>query len=172
MLSYSRGQDAPLLQDTIDQVFRRTVQRHSGREALIVRHQKARLTFAELDAAVERTARALTGLGLGATDRVGVWSTNCVEWVMLHLACARIGAVLVNVNPAYRAYELRYVLEIADARLVPVGERSPLGLSRDLGRGAAWADTAAGARCIYRSTILGRMFCERPGRSDNRDRRQ
>ena len=59
---------------------------------------------------MERVARGLTGLGLGAGDRIGVWSTNCVEWVLLHLACARIGAVMVNVNPAYRAYELAFVL--------------------------------------------------------------
>ena len=110
MLSYSKGHDAPLIRDTIDQVFRRTVQMHPNGEALIARHQNAGLSFSDLDAAVERTARGLTGLGLAERDRVGVWSTNCVEWVMLNLACARIGAVLVNVNPAYRAMELRYVL--------------------------------------------------------------
>ena len=123
MLSYSKGHDAPLLQDTIDQVFRRTVQRNPDREALIARHQNARLSFSDLDAAVERTARGLTGLGLVAADRVGVWSTNCVEWVMLHLACARIGAVLVNINPAYRAYELRYVLRKSRMRALFLWEK-------------------------------------------------
>src|SRR5438874_6537911 len=99
MLSYSKGHDSPLIRDTIDQVFRRTAQLNPDGEALIARHQNARLSFTDLDAAVERTARGLTGLGLAERDRVGMWSTNCVEWVMLHLACARIGAVLVNVNP-------------------------------------------------------------------------
>jgi fatty-acyl-CoA synthase len=63
-----------------------------------------------LAAAVERTARGLTGLELGAQDRIGVWATNCAEWVQMNLACARIGAVLLYVNPACRSYELAFVL--------------------------------------------------------------
>jgi fatty-acyl-CoA synthase len=110
MLSYSRGHDAPLIDACIWDVFAKTASRFPDREALVVRHQGVRLTFSELAAAVERTARGLAGLGIGAQDRVGVWSTNCVEWVQMHLACARIGAVLVNVNPAYRSYDLAYVL--------------------------------------------------------------
>jgi fatty-acyl-CoA synthase len=110
MLSYSRGPDAPLLDATIWEAFEATASRFPDNEALVARHQGVRLTFSELAAAVERTARGLTGLGLGAQDRVGVWATNCAEWVQVHLACARIGAVLVNVNPAYRAYELAFVL--------------------------------------------------------------
>ena len=110
MLSYSRGPDAPLIDAGIWEVFEGTASRFPDNEALVVRHQGVRLTFSELAAAVERTARGLTGLGLGAQDRIGVWATNCVEWVQLHLACARIGAVLVNVNPAYRSYELGFVL--------------------------------------------------------------
>jgi fatty-acyl-CoA synthase len=123
MLSYSKGQDAPLIEDTIDQVFRRTVERNPDREALIVRHQKVRFSFSDLHAAVERTARGLTGLDLRTGDRVGVWSTNCAEWVMLNLACARIGAVLVNVNPAYRAYELRFVLHKSRMRALFLWEK-------------------------------------------------
>ena len=110
MLSYSKGPDVRLLEETIPEVFQKTAKRFPNHDALIVRHQGVRLTFAQLAVEVERVARGLTGLGLGAEDRVGVWSTNCVEWVLLHLACARIGAVLVNVNPAYRAYELAFVL--------------------------------------------------------------
>ena len=110
MLSYSRGHDAPLIDAGIWEVFEKTASRFPDREALVVRHQGVRLTFAELAAVAERTARGLAALGIGADDRVGVWSTNCAEWVQLHLACARIGAVLVNVNPAYRAYELAFVL--------------------------------------------------------------
>src|ERR1700689_3475110 len=106
MLSYSRGPDVPLLETTIAEAFRETVERLPEQLALISRHQNVRLTFAELSAEVERAARGLAGLGVGARDRIGLWSTNCVEWVVLNLACARIGAVLVNVNPAYRAYEL------------------------------------------------------------------
>jgi len=110
MLSYSRGPDAPLIDTSIWDVFQKTAARFPDNEALVVRHQGVRLTFSELAAAVERTARGLAGLGLGAQDRVGVWATNCAEWVQMHLACARIGAVLVNVNPAYRSYDLAYVL--------------------------------------------------------------
>ena len=110
MLSYSKGPDGPLLESTISEAFRETLERLPNHLALISRHQNVRLTFAELSAEVERTARGLAGLGLGARDRIGVWSTNCVEWVVLNLACARIGGVLVNVNPAYRAYELAFVL--------------------------------------------------------------
>src|SRR5580698_3118208 len=110
MLSYSRGHDAPLIEASIWDVFRKTASRFPDREALVSRHQSVRLTYSELAATVERTARGLAGLGLGPEDRIGVWSTNCVEWVQLHLACARIGAVLVNVNPAYRSYDLAFVL--------------------------------------------------------------
>ncbi|MDP8982460.1 MAG: AMP-binding protein [Acidobacteriota bacterium] len=116
MLSYSKGPDTPLIDRTIDQVFRQTTARVPGHEALVVRHQKQRLTFEQLDAEVERTARGLAGLGLRAHDRIGVWSTNCVEWILVQLAAARIGAVLVNVNPAYRARELRYVIQKSGMR--------------------------------------------------------
>ena len=110
MLSYSRGPDAPLIEASIGEVFAETVCRFPDREALVARHQGVRLTYSELAARVERTARGLVGLGLGAGDRIGIWSTNCAEWVQIHLACARIGAVLVNVNPAYRTYDLAFVL--------------------------------------------------------------
>src|SRR5216684_1618870 len=110
MLSYSKGPDTALADETISEAFRRTAARFPDREALVSRHQNVRLTWAQLDERVEETARGLAGLGLQAADRVGLWSTNCVEWILVHLACARIGAVLVNVNPAYRAYELQFVL--------------------------------------------------------------
>src|SRR5271165_4381172 len=85
MLSYSKGPDAPLIEETIAEVFRRTVARVPDREALVVRHQNVRWNFAELAREVERTASGLAGLGLRAADRVGVWSTNCAEWVLLHM---------------------------------------------------------------------------------------
>jgi fatty-acyl-CoA synthase len=123
MLSYSKGLDAPLLQTTIAEAFRETAERFPDNLALVSRHQNARLTFAELNAEVERTARGLVGLGLGAEDRVGVWSTNCIEWILLHLACTRIGAVLVNVNPAYRAFELAFVLRKSGMKALFLWER-------------------------------------------------
>jgi fatty-acyl-CoA synthase len=109
-ISYVRGPDAPLLEKTISQALTDAAAAHPGRDALIVCHQHARLTWQELDAEVTRTARGLAGLGLQPGDRVGIWASNCVEWVLLQYATARAGLVLVNVNPAYRSHELRYVL--------------------------------------------------------------
>jgi fatty-acyl-CoA synthase len=110
MLSYSKGPDAPLAAETICEAFHKTAAKFPKREALVSRHQNVQLTWAQLDERVGETARGLAGLGLATGDRVGVWSTNCIEWILVHLACTRIGAVLVNVNPAYRAYELQFVL--------------------------------------------------------------
>jgi fatty-acyl-CoA synthase len=110
MLSYSRGPDSPLFEKTIDEAFLDTVNRLPQHEALVSLHQNVRLTFLELHRHVQKTVRGLAGLGLRPGDRVGIWSTNCVEWVLLQLACARYGLVLVNVNPAYRSHELAFVL--------------------------------------------------------------
>jgi fatty-acyl-CoA synthase len=123
MLSYSRGPDVPPIDASIWEVFEKTASRFPDREALVARHQGVRLTFSDLAAVVERTARGLVGLGLGAQDRIGVWSTNCAEWVQIHLACARIGAVLVNVNPAYRSYDLAFVLRKSRMRALFLWEQ-------------------------------------------------
>jgi fatty-acyl-CoA synthase len=111
MTSYVRGPELDLSSLTTHQVFQKTAERFADRDALIVRHQNLRLTWRELRDEVERTARGLAGLGLRPGDRVGVWAANCAEWVYLQLGCARAGLVQVNVNPAYRAHELRYVLK-------------------------------------------------------------
>ncbi len=110
-LSYARGPEEPLLESTIGQTLSETARRFPDREALIVRHQGARLSWRELDEQASRVARGLAGLGLKPGDRAGVWATNCLEWVLLQYGCARAGVVLVNVNPAYRSHELRYVLQ-------------------------------------------------------------
>ncbi len=123
MLSQARGPDTPLLTDTIAEAFAKTVARAPDNVAVIVRHQGVRLSFRQLAMEVERTARGLAGLGLGCRDRVGLWSTNCIEWVLLHLACARLGAVLVNVNPAYRAHELSYILRKSAMRALFLWEK-------------------------------------------------
>jgi fatty-acyl-CoA synthase len=123
MLSYSKGQDFPYFEGTISDALRQTTERFPDQEALVACHQDVRLTFAELSDEVERTACGLAGLGLRARDRIGVWSTNCLEWVLMQLACARIGAVLVNVNPAYRAYELSFVLRKSGMRALFLWEK-------------------------------------------------
>jgi fatty-acyl-CoA synthase len=109
-LSYARGSTRPLLELTVGDLLRRTADRFSERLAVVSRHQGKRMTWAELDAAADRVARGLWSLGIRHGDRVGIWSTNCIEWIMMHMGCARTGAALVNVNPAYRSHELQFTL--------------------------------------------------------------
>ena len=109
-LSYARGSTRPLLELTVGDLLRRTADRFPERLAVASRHQGKRMTWAELDAAADCVARGLWSLGIRHGDRVGIWSTNCIEWIMMHMGCARTGAALVNVNPAYRSHELQFTL--------------------------------------------------------------
>jgi fatty-acyl-CoA synthase len=102
--------DVPLLGETIGENLRRTVGRHPDAEALVVPFQKYRATWRQLWDETTRVAKALMVRGVKKGDRVGVWSPNRHEWVVLQYATARMGAILVNVNPAYRVHELEYVL--------------------------------------------------------------
>jgi fatty-acyl-CoA synthase len=111
-----RGGAQPLLGATIPEHLAAVVARHREREAVVSVHQARRLTYGELDAGVERLARGLLGLGFTKGDRIGIWSTNNVEWLLLQLATARIGALLVNINPAYRPRELAYALERSEVQ--------------------------------------------------------
>ncbi len=111
MESYVAGPSMELTAKTTHQVLMETAARFPDREALVVCHQNIRHTWRDLSSRVEQTARGLIGLGLAPGDRVGVWATNCAEWVYLQLGCPRAGLVQVNVNPAYRANELAYVLK-------------------------------------------------------------
>jgi len=110
ILSYSRGEDVPLLDLTIGALLDRTASRFPDRLAVASRHQSRRMNWAELSEAAYRVARGLWSLGIRRGDRVGLWSTNCIEWIMMHMGCARAGVALVNVNPAYRSHELQYTL--------------------------------------------------------------
>src|SRR5580658_5473344 len=110
MLSYSRGPKLQLLDKTIGQALEEAALHSASGDAIVSRHQALRLSYRDLQREVERTARGLWGLGIRPGDRVGMWAANCVEWVFLQVATTRIGAVLVNVNPAYRSHELRFVL--------------------------------------------------------------
>src|SRR3954469_1357296 len=116
-LSYSQGLGTtPLLGETIGENFDRAVREHPGRDALVVRHQDARFTYAELGEAVDRAARSLAGLGLVKGDRAGIWAPNCAEWVITQFATAKLGVILVNINPAYRTSELAYALQQSGCR--------------------------------------------------------
>ncbi|WP_027592783.1 AMP-binding protein [Pseudomonas sp. LAIL14HWK12:I7] len=109
--SYTRGrQDRPLLTQTIGQAFDATVARCADGEALVARHQGLRYSWRQLAEQVDVHARALMALGVNTGDRVGIWSPNCAQWCILQLASAKVGAILVNINPAYRVGELEYVL--------------------------------------------------------------
>lgn len=115
--SYTCGlQSKPLLPMTIGAAFDRTVERFPQREALVVRHQQLRYTWAELAEAVDRCARGLLALGLQAGERVGIWSPNNAQWCITQFATAKIGVVLVNINPAYRLSELEYALKQSGCR--------------------------------------------------------
>jgi fatty-acyl-CoA synthase len=117
--SYTRGrQDKPLLAMTLGAAFDATVARFPEREALVVRHQGLRLSWAQLAAEVERHARALMAIGLEAGDRLGIWAPNCAEWTITQFASAKVGAILVNINPAYRSSELEYALKQSGCRWV------------------------------------------------------
>ena len=110
MESYAAGPQATLIDVPIDQVFRDAVAKDPSQLAIVSIHQNLRLTYQDLAAEVTRAAAGLWGLGVRPGDRVGMWAASCAEWVYLQVATARIGAVLVNVNPACRAHDLRYVL--------------------------------------------------------------
>jgi len=110
--SYSQGAlDKPLLAMTIGQAFDQTATRYPDGEALVVRHQQQRYNWGQLAQAVDLHARAFLALGMQAGDRLGVWAPNCAEWFICQFASAKIGVILVNINPAYRLSELEYVLK-------------------------------------------------------------
>jgi fatty-acyl-CoA synthase len=118
-ISYAHGTSTtPLLGETVGANLERAVARHGDREALVVRHQDVRLTYAQLNEQVDRVARALVAYRLEPGDRIGIWAPNCAEWVVVQFAAAKAGAILVNVNPAYRTSELEYVLKQSGLRLL------------------------------------------------------
>jgi fatty-acyl-CoA synthase len=102
--------DRPLLHETIGACFGRIAETHGARDGLIVRHQGIHWTYAEYRREVDRLAGGLLALGIGKGDRVGIWAPNCYEWSLTQFATAKIGAILVCINPAYRVYELEFAL--------------------------------------------------------------
>jgi fatty-acyl-CoA synthase len=123
MLSYSRGPDEPLWEKTIGQILDRAVERWGDCLGLVSRHQSKRYSWLELRGLADCVARGLWSLGIRPGDRVGLWSTNCVEWTMVQLGCARAGAILVNVNPAYRVHELAFTLRKSGMKALFLWER-------------------------------------------------
>lgn len=122
--SYASGvSEVPLLGDTIGGNLDRTVRAFPGRDALVDMASGRRWTYAEFAADVDALALGLLDLGIAKGDRVGIWAPNRAEWVLVQYATARIGAVLVTVNPAYRSHELEYVLRQSGIRLLVAADR-------------------------------------------------
>lgn len=108
----------PLIYDTIGNQFDLAVERFPDNEALVVAHQNIRWTYSEYQHEIERLATGLLALGIGPGDRVGIWAPNCYEWCLTQFATAKIGAILVCINPAYRLYELEYALNKVQCRAI------------------------------------------------------
>ncbi|MEN9628159.1 MAG: hypothetical protein RJA10_1386, partial [Pseudomonadota bacterium] len=132
--------DVPLCDDTVHQMLALAAQRWPGRDAAVFTEQGVRWTWAQLLAEVERAAAGLQTLGVTQGDRVGIWSPNRCEWLVTQFATARIGAILVNINPAYRLSELEYALNKAGVSVLvtaPAFKTSNyLGMLQNLGWGA------------------------------------
>ena len=121
--SYVHGtSDVPLLGETIGENLRRTVERFPDREALVVPYQGYRASYRQFWEQTSLAAQGLIGRGVKKGDRVGIWSPNRWEWAVTQYATARVGAVLVNVNPAYRLHELEHVLKQSGTSLLLVAK--------------------------------------------------
>src|SRR5947209_15713472 len=122
--SYVSGVSSiPLLGETIGAHFDRVAARWAGREALVVRHQNIRWTFAQFKEHVDALAAGLLALGLEPGDRIGIWSPNNAEWVLTQFASAKAGLILVTVNPAYRVSELEHALRKSGCRALVTATR-------------------------------------------------
>ena len=118
-LSYASGASSvPLIGQTIGDNFEDAVRRFGDREALVVVHEGKRWTYAQLNADVDRIARRLLAMGLQVGDRLGIWAPNCSAWTMVQYATAKVGVILVNINPAYRTHEVEYVLRQSGCRML------------------------------------------------------
>jgi fatty-acyl-CoA synthase len=117
--SYAAGETTPaLLEETIGENFERTVAAYGGNEALVECATGRRWTYDELDRDVDALARGLIGAGIAKGDRVGVWAPNCAEWTISQYAAAKVGAILVNVNPSYRTHEFAYAVNQSGLKML------------------------------------------------------
>jgi fatty-acyl-CoA synthase len=152
--AYAQGPcDIPLRGETIGRMWNEVVAAYGGRPALVARHQGIRWTYAELHDEVERCARALLAAGVAKGDRVGIWSPNNAEWVIVQFATAKIGAILVNINPSYRAHELAYALRQSGCSLLILAPGFKDADYRELLAGVDTPD-------LRRSVVLGEQWDE------------
>lgn len=117
LLSYRAGPcDQPLLHQTIGAYLQQVAERFPDRPAVVVRHQQIRWNYREYLTQIDRLALGLLALGIRPGDRVGIWSPNNIEWCLVQFATARIGAIMVCINPAYRSYELAFAINNVGCR--------------------------------------------------------
>lgn len=122
--SYISGtSDTPLLGFTIGEMLDITAAKYPDNEAIVVKHQNIRWTYKELLHEVDQCARALLAIGLKKGERIGIWAPNCVEWALTQFASARIGVILVNINPSYRLHELEYALNQSGCRVLVIADQ-------------------------------------------------
>jgi fatty-acyl-CoA synthase len=179
MEAVARGESTPpLLEETIGGNLERIVAEHGDREALVEFASGRRWTYAELDRDVDELARGLVAAGIEKGDRVGVWAPNCAEWTVTQYATAKIGAILVNVNPAYRTHEFAYAVNQSGLRMLVAAEsfktsdyRAMIGetaaecpgLERVVHLGTGdWDELVASGRDLPASTVADRMAVLRP----------
>jgi len=123
--SYTSGtSDEPLLGLTIGNAFEETVSRFPKNEAVVSRHQNIRYTYEQLEIRVNQCAKAFLSIDIKKGDRVGICAPNCVEWLIVQIATAKIGAILVNINPSYRTYELEYALNHSGCKSIVIADKS------------------------------------------------
>lgn len=123
--SYTSGtSDEPLLGLTIGDAFEETVNRFPKNEAVVSRHQDIRYTYEQLEIRVNQCAKAFLSIDIKKGDRVGICAPNCVEWLIVQIATAKIGAILVNINPSYRTYELEYALNHSGCKSIVIADKS------------------------------------------------
>ena len=123
-ISYTCGTSTePLLGMTIGDAFDQTVTLYSDNEAVVSKHQNIRYTYGQLREKVDQCAKAFMALGIEKGDRVGIWSPNCVEWLITQIATAKVGIILVNINPGYRLSELEYALNQSECTGIVIADR-------------------------------------------------
>jgi non-ribosomal peptide synthetase component E (peptide arylation enzyme) len=153
-LSYVHGtSDIPLIGMAIGDMFDRVAEALPDHDALVSRHQGLRWSYRQLKEECDRFARGLIALGVTKGDRVGIWSPNYAEWVVAQFATPKIGAILVNINPAYRTHELEYALAQSGCSvLVSSRRRSSRPTTRRSSLRSVRSCSAAGpASCVHRS---------------------
>jgi fatty-acyl-CoA synthase len=152
MLSFQRGPDCPLADLSIGEQFEYTASSYPGNLGLVSMAQGRRFTWSELFTTADRLAAGLARIGIEQNDRVGIYSTNCWEWVALHLACALAGIVLVNVSPACRAHELRFLLAHSRLKVLFLRDRDDRADYGSILREACEGQSLALTRMIFLET--------------------